>query len=95
LLAYGCPLPAIVKAFGFDAPKGHPTVKEWWQRSGEHCRAMHEQLAEARQFDLQQVQADEIKAKMQGGSVWLAMAIMVPTRLWLGGVMSATRDLSA
>ena len=88
LLAYGCPLQAIVKAFGFD----ERTVKDW-QRSGEHCRALHEHLIEARQFDLQQVQADEeIKAKIQGGSLWMAMAMMVPTRLWLGGVISPTRD---
>ena len=88
LLAYGCPLPAIVKAFGFD----ERTVKEWWQRSGEHCRLVHEHMVEQRQFDLQQVQADEIKAKVQGGSVWLAMAMMMPTRLWLGGVISPRRD---
>ena len=88
LLAYGCPLQAIVKAFGFD----ERTVKDWWQRSGEHCRVVHEHLVEQRQFDLQQVQADEIKAKTQGGSVWLAMAMMVSTRLWLGGVISPTRD---
>ncbi len=88
LLAYGCPLQAIVKAFGFD----ERTVKEWWRRSGEHCRVVHEHMIEQREFDLQQVQADEIKAKLQGASVWMAMAIMVPTRLWLGGVVSARRD---
>ncbi|MBK8933690.1 MAG: hypothetical protein IPM76_15510 [Chloroflexi bacterium] len=44
-------------------------------------------------MDLQQVQADEIKAKILGGSLWLAMAIMVSTRLWLGGVASPHRDL--
>ena len=88
LLAYGCPLPVIVKAFGFD----ERTVKAWWQRSGEHCRQVHERLVEQRQFDLQQVQADEIKVKIQGGSVWMAMALMVSTRLWLGGVISARRD---
>jgi len=42
--------------------------------------------------DLGQVQADEIRAKLQGRVVWLAMAIMVPARLWLGGVISTTRD---
>lgn len=88
LMAYGCPLPAIVKAFGFD----ERTVKEWWRRAGEQCRAVHEHLVEQRQLDLQQVQADEIKAKTQGGRVWMAMAMMVPTRLWLGGVIRATRD---
>jgi transposase-like protein len=29
---------------------------------------------------------------MQGLVVWLAMAIQVQTRLWLGGVLSAQRD---
>lgn len=88
LLAYGCPLQAIVKAFGYD----ERTVKEWWQRAGRQCEALHNHLVGQSQLDLQQVQADEIKAKVQGGSVWLAMAIMVSTRLWLGGVISPRRD---
>lgn len=90
LLAYGCPVPAIVHAFGFD----ERTVKDWWRRSGEQCRRVHEHLVEGQQLDLEQVQADEIKAKVQGGSVWLALALMVPTRLWLGGVISPRRDLA-
>ena len=57
LLAYGCPLPAIVKAFGFD----ERTVKNWWQRAGLHCQAVHEHVIGGSQLDLQQVQADEIK----------------------------------
>ena len=89
LLAYGAPLQAIVKAFGFH----ERTVKKWWQRSGEHCRVVHEHIIESQVFDLQHVQADEIKVKLKGGYVWLAMAIMVATRLWLGGVVSAKRDL--
>lgn len=88
LLAYGCPVQAIVAAFGFD----ERTVKKWWQRAGEHCQAVHEHGVESEQFDLQQVQADEIKAKLQGGSIWMAMAMMVSTRLWLGGVISPHRD---
>lgn len=88
LLAYGCPLQAIVKAFGFD----ERTVKSWWQRAGAHCERMHEHVVGQRQLDLQQVQADEIKVKVQGGHLWLAMAIMVSTRLWLGGAISAQRD---
>jgi transposase-like protein len=88
LLAYGCPLPAIVRAFGFD----ERTVKSWWQRAGVHCQQLHERVVGSQQWDLQQVQADEIKAKVQGGSLWLAMAMMVPTRLWLGGVVSPRRD---
>ncbi len=88
LLAYGCPIQAIVMAFGFD----ERTVKKWWQRAGWHCQAVHKHLVENSQLDLQQVQADEIKAKIQGGSVWIAMAMMVSTRLWLGGVISRRRD---
>jgi len=42
--------------------------------------------------DLGQVQADEIRARLQGHVVWLAMALMVPARLWLGGVVSTARD---
>ncbi|MGV1010760.1 MAG: hypothetical protein ACOYBY_19620 [Dermatophilaceae bacterium] len=88
LLANGCPLAAIVAAFGYD----ERTVKAWWQRAGEHCQRVHEHLVEGRQMDLEQVQADEIKAKVQGGSLWMALAVMVSTRLWLGGVISPRRD---
>lgn len=88
LLANGCPLAAVVKAFGYD----ERTVKAWWERAGEHCQQVHEHLVTRRQLDLGQVQADELKAKVQGGSLWLAMAMMVATRLWLGGVISPRRD---
>jgi transposase-like protein len=89
LLAYGCPLQAVVKAFGFD----ERTVKCWWQRAGKQCQDLHEHMIGQSQLDLQQVQADELKAKVQGGHLWLAMAMMVSTRLWLGGVVSNRRDL--
>ena len=90
LLAHGCPVPAIVVAFGFDAR----TVKSWWQRAGVHCHGVHEHVVKQRPLDLQQVQADEIKVKTQRGTLWMAMAVMAPTRLWLGGVVSAHRDLA-
>jgi hypothetical protein len=38
------------------------------------------------------VQADEIRVRQQGGIVWLALAMIVVTRLWLGGVVSPRRD---
>ena len=60
LLAYGCPTQAIVQAFGFD----ERTVKNWWERAGHQCEAVHEHLIGQSQLDLQQVQADEIKAKI-------------------------------
>lgn len=90
LLAYGCPVQAVVKAFGFD----ERTVRNWWERAGVHCRNVHEAVVASQPLDLQQVQADEIKVKVQGNSVWMALAIMVPTRLWLGGVISPQRDMA-
>jgi transposase-like protein len=90
LLAHGCPLQAIVAAFGFD----ERTVKDWWRRAGEHCQAVHEHVVGQSALDLEQVQADEIKVKTQRGTLWLAMAMMVSTRLWLGGVVSQHRDLN-
>ena len=90
LLANGCPTQAIVKGFEVD----ERTVRDWWQRAGRHCQAVHEQQVERAQLDLQQVQADEIKVKTFLGPVWLALAIMVSTRLWLGGAISPQRDLA-
>lgn len=89
LLAYGCPIQAIVQAFGLD----ERTVQDWWQRAGRHCQEVHEHQVEQAKLDLQQVQADEIKVKTFLGTVWMALAIMVSTRLWLGGAVSPHRDL--
>jgi transposase-like protein len=88
LLAHGCPVQAIVAAFGFD----ERTIAAWWARSGRQGQAVHESLVEQPR-DLGQVQADERRVKKQGGIVWMAMAMMVRTRLWLGGEVSAQRDL--
>jgi transposase-like protein len=88
LLAHGCPVQAIVAAFGVD----ERTVAAWWARSGRQGQAVHEYLVEQPR-DLGQVQADELRVKKQGGIVWMAMAMMVQTRLWLGGEVSAQRDL--
>lgn len=90
LLAYGCPIQAIVKAFLLD----ERTVRDWQKRAGQHCQRVHEHLVENSQHDLEQVQADEIKAKTQQGMLWMAFALWVPTRLWMGGVVSPKRDLA-
>ncbi len=87
LLAHGCPRQAIVAAFGVD----ERTVKSLEEGAGEHCQQVHEHLVEQPR-DLGQVQADEIRAKIQGCILWMAMAIQVPTRLWLGGMLSTSRD---
>ena len=90
LLAYGCPVQAIVKAFELD----ERTVRAWQQRAGKHCQNLHDHLVTSHPQDLHHVQADEIKVKTQKGTFWMALTIMVSTRLWLGGVISPKRDLN-
>ena len=87
LIAFGCPVQAIVAAFGLD----ERTVMDWQARAGQHCQRVHQHLVEQPR-DLMHVQADEIRVKAQGKVVWLAMAIMVSTRLWLGASLSQQRD---
>lgn len=90
LLAYGCPVQAIVQAFGLD----ERTVAKWRDRAGQHCEQVHHALVEQGQLDLVHVQADEIRVKGRNMIVWMGLALMVSTRLWLGGVVSVTRDRS-
>ncbi len=90
LLCHGCPLQAIVAAFGLD----ERTVADWQARAGQHCQGVHEHLVEAGHVNLQHVQADELCVKRVGQRVWLAMALAVPSHLWLGGVVSSHRDLA-
>jgi transposase-like protein len=89
LLTHGCPVQAIVAAFGFD----ERTVAAWWAYSGRQGQAVHEYLVE-RSHDLGQVQADAIRVKKQGRIVWMALAMMVKPRLWLGGEVSEPRDMA-
>jgi len=86
VLAHGCPPHAIVAALGFD----ERTVTRWMARGGGHGQAVQAQLVEPPR-DLGQVQADERRVKRHGGSVWLALAMMVKTRLGLAGAVSAPR----
>jgi transposase-like protein len=88
LLALGCPLQAIVGAFGLD----ERTVRAWWLRSGYHSEQVQASLVQAGQVDLGHVQADELSVKLRQGRIWQAMAMAVPSRLWLGGVLSPQRD---
>ncbi len=89
LLGHGCPTQAIVAAFGLD----ERTVARWCSEAGRHCQRIHEHLVEQGQVDLRHVQADELWVKQVGGTVWMALALAVPSRLWLGGVISRHRDL--
>jgi transposase-like protein len=88
LLAYGCPVQAIVHALALD----ERTVARWQERAGAHCQRVHEDQVLAGKLDLQHVQADEIRGKGWKIIPWIGLAMMVSTRLWLGGVVSLRRD---
>jgi hypothetical protein len=87
LVSWGCPSVAREQAFGIQAD----TVRAWVAAAGQHAEVVHQaQVVQPR--DLGHVQADEIRVKTQCGILWLAMAMMVSTRLWLGGGVSTRRD---
>lgn len=88
LLAYGCPLPAIVATFALD----ERTVADWQFRAGQHARQVHHQIVGQGQVAVGQVQADELYTKTQAGPLWIATAMSVFSRLWLGGALRWDRD---
>jgi transposase-like protein len=88
LVPHGGPLQAIVVAVGYD----ERTVACWLARAGVQGQAGQEHLVEPPR-DRGQVQADEIRVKRPGGMVWMALALMVQTRLWLAGEVSEPRDM--
>jgi transposase-like protein len=89
LLAHGCPLQAIVAACGCD----ERTVAAWRARAGRQGQAVQAYLVEQPR-DLGQVQAEEIRVQQQGGIVWMALAMLGKTRLWLAGEVSEHRDMA-
>ena len=88
LLAHGCPPQAIVAAFGWD----ERTVARYQAEAGAQCRRVHQHGVEAGRVELGQVQADALRVRIVGGVLWVATALAVTSRLWLGGVVSAHRD---
>jgi IS1 family transposase len=88
LLSYGCPLQAIVHAYGLD----ERTIASWRDRAGAHCQHIHRALVEQGQIDLVHVQADEIRVKGRTFIAWMGLAMMVSTRLWLAGTVTVSRD---
>src|SRR5207244_12522422 len=82
LLAYGCPIQAIVQAFSLD----ERTVASWRDRAGKHCHQVHEALVQQEQLDLVQGPPDEIRVKGYKMIAWMGLAMMVSWRCWLGGV---------
>ncbi len=88
LLAYGSPIQAIVAALSLD----ERTVTRWQKEAGLQCRRVHEHLVQAGNVELSLVQADELRVRVVGGVMWLATALEVKSRLWLGGVVKVHRD---
>jgi transposase-like protein/IS1 family transposase len=88
LLAFGCPVPAIVAAFYLD----ERTVLAWQAKAGQQGKAIQAQVVCNGQVELGQVQADEIRVKAQGGPVWMATAMSVFARLFLWGEVSRQRS---
>lgn len=88
LISWGCPIQAIVHTYELD----ERTVADWQLRAGRHCEKVHQDQIEQGKLDPKQGQADEMRIKARGVILWMAMAMVVPTRLWVGGVVSKTRD---
>lgn len=88
LLSSGCPIQAIVHACDVD----ERTVASWRDRAGKHSQQVHEAVIQQGQLDLVHVHADEIRVTGRTMSAWMGVAMMVSTRVWLGGVVQMTRD---
>src|SRR5438067_8466629 len=58
LLSYGCPLQAIVHAFGLD----ERTVAAWQKRAGHECQRAHSTPVAAAKVKSQDTQAGELRA---------------------------------
>lgn len=61
LLAYGCPVQAIVKAFGFD----ERTIALWRDRAGKQCQRVHDAMMQRADLTLSHVQADAHPSQRQ------------------------------
>ena len=88
LMAYGCPLGAIVAAFGLD----ERTVAAWQHKAGQHAQAVQQHVFEPLVLDHAQIQADELCVWAQRGKLWVATAMDVFSRLWLGYAVARKRD---
>src|SRR5260370_29733071 len=68
------------------------TVADWQRRAGLHCEKVHQDQIEQGKLDPKQGQADEMRIKARGVILWMALVMVVPTRLWVGEAVSKTRD---
>src|SRR2546421_10411782 len=88
--SYGCPVQAIVKAFGLD----ERTVASWRDRAGAQCQRVQEAVVQSGKLSLTHVQADEIRVKTRAGVMWMGLALLIESRLWIAGVVQHSRDRS-
>src|SRR5262245_65527947 len=87
LLAHGCLLHAIIVAFVFD----ERAVAAWMARVGIQNWAAHTLLVE-QPHNLGRCMRTRCALRNRGHGL-VALAMMVSTRLWLAGAVSAHRDL--
>jgi hypothetical protein len=78
----------VVFAFGLD----ERTVADWQAKAGRQAKTVHQHLVGQGAVDVGQVQADELYTKTQAGSLWIATAMTVFSRLWLWGAIGWERD---
>jgi len=88
LLAYGCPVQAIVVAFMLD----ERTVTTWLEKAGRFAKQVQEDLVCQGKVCLNQVQNDEICVTAQGRKVWVATSMEVFSRLFLWGEVGRKRN---
>ncbi len=86
LLIHGCPIAAIVAAYGLD----ERTVRAWLHKAGAHAALLHDQMGGG--VEARRIQADEIRVRVRGGTVWAAIALDVGSRLWLATAVARRRD---
>lgn len=82
LLGHGGPRQALVAAIGLE----ERTVAAWRQRAGRHGRDFHEHHVLSGRVERGHLRADELFVKAVGRRLWMALAMAVPSRLWLGVV---------
>jgi hypothetical protein len=77
-------------AFGVD----ERTVARWEREAGMQSQRVHEHIVEAGRVELGQVLRPTscVCGWSVGGVMWLAGALALESRLWLGGVVSLNRD---
>lgn len=87
LLAGGCPVQAIVFAFGIN----EQTVATWQLAAGQHAQQVQAQKVCCGQLQGEQIQSDEMWVKTQFGAMWLATGMAVFSRLFIWGAVGIER----